>query len=110
MKKLVLIAACALGGCTALDGPNAHTILGAELPKFEGQPVDVAVKKLGFPNDERTIMGKKVYVWFTSRFGTNRRLTCEVRLIVDAKDVVRDFDWDGNNGACEYYAGLLTGR
>lgn len=132
MKKLWLVAAFVLAGCTSFS------VLDKELPKLVGQPVDVAVNKLGFPNAERNIMGKKVYIWSTTQSGTSivpttsystayigtkpvsaqtttystqdYTLSCTLRLIVDDKGVVRDYDYDGNNGACFAYSSRLTPR
>lgn len=105
MNKLLPVAALLLGGCAS--GPTT-TPMDTELPKFVGQPVKVATGRLGFPNDEKIIMNQKVYVWRTSMLSETRRLYCEIRLIVDSKDIVQDYDFDGSVGACRYFDRMLA--
>lgn len=130
MKMLLLVAAFVLAGCTSFS------VLDKEMPKLVGQPIDVAVSKLGFPNAEQTIMGKKVYTWSTTETGTSivpttsystayvgttpisaqtttystqdYTLSCTLRVIVDDKGIVQNFNYTGNNGACFTYSNRLT--
>jgi hypothetical protein len=127
--RYVLLLALALAGCTSFS------VLDREMPKLVGQPIDVAVQKLGFPNNEQTIMGQKVYTWNTSQssfsvvpttsvttayVGTvpvqatttsftteDSSLSCVLRLIVDDKGIIRRYTYTGNNGACFTYSNRL---
>ncbi len=105
MKKLLLMAPLVLGACTSAP---ASTSMDTELPKFVGLPVSVAARKLGFPNHEKIIMNRKVYIWRTSLLIDSGRLHCEIRLIVDGSDIVQDYDFDGSVGACRYFDRLLS--
>jgi hypothetical protein len=33
------------------------------MSRLQGQPLSVVIAKIGQPNDERTVAGKKVYIW-----------------------------------------------
>lgn len=129
MRYALLVAMLALIGCTSFS------VFDKELPKLVGQPIDVAVQKLGFPNSEQTIMGQKVYTWSTRQTGTSvvpttsfttayvgntpvsatttsyttqdYSMSCVLRLIVDDKGIIRRYSYDGNNGACFTYSDRL---
>lgn len=129
MKKAMLLLGLVLAGCTSFS------VFDKELPKLVGQPIDVAVQQLGFPNAEQVIMGQKVYVWNTSQTGTSivpttsfttanvgttpvsatttsyttqdYNLSCTLRLIVDDRGIIRRYNYSGNNGACFTYSEKL---
>jgi hypothetical protein len=35
------------------------------MTRLQGQPLSVVIAKIGLPTDERTVAGKKVYIWGT---------------------------------------------
>jgi hypothetical protein len=106
------------------------------LDTLTGKPLDYAISKLGLPDAEQTIAGRKVYVWDsrtvgggylvpkttnysgnvggTSYAGTDTGLQatpsydlyCKLKLVVDGSNTVTSYDYDGNMGACERYARL----
>lgn len=60
MKKAILIALLPLVACTTTES------LRTGWERMRGQPIDVAVDKLGVPQSERTIAGRHVYTWTAS--------------------------------------------
>ena len=50
------------------------------MTKLEGQPLSAIVSKIGAPLEERTIEGKKVYVWGSPNMTPpSRDATCQIR-------------------------------
>ncbi|MEY9584066.1 hypothetical protein [Sinorhizobium fredii] len=128
MKKLIttISTLIVLAGCTTMED------LDAGLRDLKGKPYQVAFAKLGFPDNEKTVAGHKVYVWSTSSSGsysipkyntatsyvngqaiyTNYQTTenvsydysCEVEVIVDPSGTIAHIKWEGNPGGCEAYA------
>lgn len=86
-----------LAGC-------ASQMIDERASKYLGQPVSTLIAKMGYPTDERTIAGKKVYIWYTSTFDEGTQLKCQFRAIVGPGEVVEAFDGEGNNGPCLRYA------
>tara|TARA_B110000305_G_C19016817_1_gene437483 strand:- start:54 stop:491 length:438 start_codon:yes stop_codon:yes gene_type:complete len=105
------------------------------LDSLLGKSMNHAINLLGMPNAERTIRGQKIYAWghsftyskpstsnstssgtidgewvsintsTTSYTPTN--LSCSIELYVNSKDIVTNYMYDGNAGACENYAQWL---
>jgi hypothetical protein len=82
-----------------------------------GQPVDIAVQKLGPSTSQETISGQQVYVWSHSNqnapfsqsvwFGGPSALasvptvpTCTVRITVDAGGIIRRAEHQGGVDVC----------
>jgi hypothetical protein len=124
MKRLLV--ALLVAGC------SSTVVLDRELPKLVGQPVDVAVQKLGMPTSEQTIMGRKVYVWSNTEqdvslapafgmttMGGPRTAqttalvpvatsgTCIVRLAVDDRGIIRSAEHQGDSDACYRWSNRL---
>ena len=59
----ILVAGCASDPNSFMRSPSAIT---ANIKSLEGKTVEEAIAKLGFPQGEQIIMGKKVLVWFNS--------------------------------------------
>lgn len=130
MRSIVALA-CAL----TLSGCMSFSVLDAEMPKYQGRHIDTLVSKLGLPNAEQQIMGRKVYIWTTSMqhvsidpvistttgyIGTrpismtstsyqasSSQLSCTIRVFVDNMNVINGSDYNGNNGACFTYSKRL---
>ena len=101
------------------------------LDSLLGKSMDHAISMLGMPNAERTMRGQKMYGWghsfsynsannstsstvvngqwiqinTTSYTPTN--LSCSIELYVNSNDIVTNYSYDGNAGACETYAQWL---
>ena len=102
---------------------------------FIGQPASYVFEKLGVPDAEDEIAGRKFYVWETESSGSflvpmpatetvrdgNRtsNLTyfvqelhdyhhvCKFRLFVDTQDLVTGYDLAGDGGGCGTFANRL---
>ena len=101
MLRLVVAAAgCALVAACAGSIKEGMT-------QLEGQPLSAIVAKIGAPIEERTIEGKKVYIW-GSPIGTpaSRDATCEIRATMNG-DLVGSLEYQGDQKLCERYAARL---
>ncbi len=123
VAALPLLAACA--SFDALD---------QGLATLKGQNRDVAIARLGFPDEQREIAGKDVYIWqrggmwyspggyyggCSDRYGGIRSMSCvgfapsivdahcTVRVIADKSGTIVDADRSGDPQTCEYYARRL---
>jgi hypothetical protein len=64
MKKIaILLAPVMLGGCMTWGGFQQN------LGTLVGEPLDVAIAKLGYPSGERTIAGHHIYIWAANSTG-----------------------------------------
>jgi hypothetical protein len=121
------LLAWALAGC--VPSTAAFDVLDAELPGYAGRPVGALVDRLGYPDDERRIMGKTTYIWQTSDeqvsvhnspslipgygYDTNVRVIkerCRIRVRVDDAGVITWWGYNGDNAACRTYARRLAPR
>jgi len=102
MRRAVwgLAAAVVLSGC-------AGKMIEDGTQKMVGQPVSVAIAKLGMPTGEQMIAGQKVYTWYTGRMVEGSTQQCRIRAIMQG-DRIGSFDYEGNNGACMRYAMSLS--
>ncbi|WEX79376.1 hypothetical protein PYH37_006266 (plasmid) [Sinorhizobium numidicum] len=129
-RPLALISHAVASGCTTMEDARPA------MQGLKGQPVQAAFAKLGYPDEEQNIAGRKIYVWHTSSSGTymvpttNTATTyvngqaiystvegtlmqsyedsCKLRLIASRGGIIEEWDWHDNNG-CERYAAQLKG-
>jgi hypothetical protein len=133
MKKalipLAIISFAVLSSCTSID-----TIRPA-METLKGKKAHTAFEVLGFPDQEQSIAGRRVYVWEMSHQGSyitpttttattyvnNQYVTtnvygtrtntydasCKIRVIADAANTILDWDAEGNEFGCSYYAEKL---
>jgi hypothetical protein len=98
--------AAAAAGCT-LVAACAGTIQEG-MTKLEGQPLSAIVAKIGAPIEERTIEGKKVYIWGSPN--TTRPpsgdATCQIRATMNG-DLVGSLEYQGDERLCQHYAARL---
>jgi hypothetical protein len=78
------------------------------MSRLQGQPLSVVIAKIGLPTDERTVGGKKVYVWGTPGTPVKdpREKKCQIRATMNG-DVIESFDYEGDESLCERYAARL---
>ena len=80
------------------------------MDKLEGQPLSAVIAKIGLPIDERTVAGKKVYIWgsldMTPPKGSLQK-TCQIRATMKADEVVESLDYQGDEALCQRYGGRL---
>ncbi|MFI4976194.1 MAG: hypothetical protein ACHP84_16775 [Caulobacterales bacterium] len=132
MRNLIvcIAAAAALAGCaTTAD-------LDAGLSSLVGQPVKVAMDRLGPPTGQSEQDGEKVYFWasnqdvsFTTPAGTENtygaagampeltkqpetvsppvNFRCEIMITVGGDEKIKSYHWSGNLDGCSSYAARL---
>jgi hypothetical protein len=99
----VVFGVLLLAGCATAQ-------LNKGLQNLMGQPVSVLVSAWGYPQGEREIMGRKLYIWSADRgavavpmYGGGAfaaRLACTVEVGVDSREIITSYQWNGNNGGC----------
>jgi hypothetical protein len=105
----------------------AYSTLDKGLPLLVGKPIDTAVNVLGLPNQKMQNGSYSVYVWDnrfsstiplynTSTAGTTTTSTvndvpveyhCQIKLQVDATNIIQRWEYFGNQGGCQNYANGL---
>src|SRR5262249_31735293 len=70
----------------------AGRVIKEEMTGLIGQPLDAAIAKLGVPTEERTIAGRKVYIWFSGTFDEGTQLKCQIRVIMNG-NVIGSYDF-----------------
>jgi hypothetical protein len=89
-----LVAACA---GTIKDG----------MAQLEGQPLSAIISKIGAPLEERTIEGRKVYIWGSpNMISPTRDKTCQIRATMNG-DIVGSLEYLGDELLCQRYAARL---
>jgi hypothetical protein len=97
MRNLAILAVLALAGCSV-----GTATLGAS--NFKGQPLSAVVAKLGWPEEQETIEGKKTYTWIR---GT-ALYQCRIRATM-AGEVIDTYEGFGDIGICSQYGALAGG-
>jgi len=78
------------------------------MSRLQGQPLSVVIAKIGVPSDERTVAGKKVYIWGPPeplQKGSKEK-GCQFRATMNG-DVIESFDYQGDETLCQRYAARL---
>jgi hypothetical protein len=97
--------AAAAAGCT-LVAACAGTIQEG-MTKLEGQPLSAIVAKIGAPIEERTVEGKKVYIWGSpNTTPPSRDATCQIRATMNG-DLIGSLEYQGDEKLCQRYAARL---
>lgn len=92
-----------LAGC-------AFDIIKREMGSAVGQPVSVVISHLGLPSEDKVVAGRKVYIWSNSNFVDGTNYKCQIRAILDDKDIITSWDFDGNLGGCQRLAAKFPFR
>src|SRR5450755_3742027 len=88
-----LAAVAAMGICVAACAGT----LKEGISRLQGQPLGVVIAKIGVPSDERTVAGKKVYIWGPPeplQKGSKEK-GCQFRATMNG-DVIESFDYQGD--------------
>lgn len=134
MRIAIVVSLLALSAC-ATHSQQASVNLGSSLDAMVGQPIDVAIARLGEPIGSASMGADLVYGWghaFTSTEFSNAapgpvqaadfrggvfpapRQTvqndCVIRMVVGADGLIRDWDYRGNDRGCRAYADRLVGH
>lgn len=94
---LTILAALALAGCS-VGGIKLGTT------DFRGQPLSAVIAKLGNPEEQQTVEGRKTYTWIR---GTAMQ-ECRIRVVM-AGDVVDVYEGFGDVGICSQYGATSGG-
>ena len=78
------------------------------MTRLEGRPLSAAIAKIGLPIEERTIAGKKVYIWGSLEMPTKapKEKKCQIRATMNS-DLIESFDYQGDESLCQRYAERL---
>ena len=123
------ILALLLAGC-------AGQVIQESMQPMIGRPAARVFEKLGFPDSEDTVAGRRFYAWATEssgshlvpRFNTGTihgkdgtstfsyttfeerfyHHECRLRVFVDPQDRITAYDLDGNDGGCSAFARRLS--
>ena len=116
MKTVITaVVVLSLAACTTQNK------ISAGISDVVGQPISYAISALGFPDKESKVGDLHAYTWTMDKdtplflfTGDNYGMTaynvhesCKLDLMVDDTDIVVDFHWMGNKGACKHYAKWL---
>jgi hypothetical protein len=100
-RAIAIAVSIPLAGC-------AGYVIKKEMNSVVGQPVSAVIAKMGLPTEDRMIAGKKVYIWSTSNFVEGTNYKCQIRAVLDDKDIVTSWDYDGNEGGCGRFVTKLA--
>jgi hypothetical protein len=124
MRKLLLVA-LVLSGCAIQP---VSTKLTNGLQGLVGQPIDSAVAVLGYPDDKREIVNRRIYIWARQGngvvmpvvvpggwFAVSGQGVCVIQLAVVRNtntniEYISGYQWNGNNMGCRGYANQVGGR
>ena len=85
----------------------SSSIIDQSMSSMVGKPLSAATAKLGFPDQEQVIAGRKVFTWLTSGFFEGTSEKCQIRVIMNG-DLIGSFDfYNDYSGACLRYAARL---
>lgn len=134
IKGMVLMGTVLLSGCATWGQ------LDEGLDSLINQPISTAIDRIGYPNSDQMIAGRKIYRWGNSQqsamyvptssytYGTVGANTpysatttggtyvpvnynCSIALEVDANEIIRRYQYNGNLGGCgSYIKALKNGR
>jgi hypothetical protein len=77
----------------------------AALKPYQGQNVGVIVSKLGYPNDERPMLGHSIYTWRSGNpyYGG----FCDLNVVVGKDERIVSASWNGNIAGCANFTSRL---
>jgi hypothetical protein len=98
---VVAAAGLALSAC-------AGDAIKERMKVFVGLPASAVFGKLGYPQQQQEVAGKKIYVWTSGGMYRGTSYDCTFRVIVDAQDIVTGWDVQGSEAQCGNYATALN--
>jgi hypothetical protein len=96
MRKLAIVAALTLAGCSM---PSLQSRV-----DFKGKPLSAVIAKLGQPNETQTVAGQKAYVWIMG----NAVHECRIRVVMFG-DAIDSYEGFGDVNTCGQYGALSGG-
>ncbi|MBV8914885.1 MAG: hypothetical protein JOZ05_17835 [Acetobacteraceae bacterium] len=102
MKAIVVgIALLALLGCAVRPDRDGT------MDRYLGLPVSLVMDRIGPPDQERFIAGRRLYGWEISQFISFGQVAgqamCRIQLTVDPSDIVRGWNIYGSDLGCAAY-------
>lgn len=70
------------------------------MSSWVGSDINQVIERWGFPNEEKVINGRKIYIWNNSSEISATKWNCTRTLEVDQNNTVKSWEWQGNN--CPY--------
>jgi len=133
--RIAIVASLFVLSACATPSQQASANLGNTLDAMVGQPIEVAIARLGEPIGSAPMRADLVYGWgeaSTSTEYTNaapgwveaadfrggvfpapRRTVpdnCVIRMVVGADGLIRNWNYQGNDRGCSAYAERIAGR
>jgi hypothetical protein len=97
MRYLILAAILALAGCIM------HK-LEKQLTPLIGQDIHVAIKRMGYPNATREVVGDTVYTWTTDWRAPD---PCKIELVAAPSGIIKTYSAEGTDPGCARYYDAL---
>jgi hypothetical protein len=98
MRRLAILAALALAGC------SVGSTLNSGANNYKGKQLSAVTAKLGQPNETQIVAGQKAYIWNMG----NALYSCQIRVVM-AGDVVDTYEGSGDVNICSQYGALSGG-
>lgn len=76
---------------------DAEKLMDEIMSSWLGAPLDAAISQWGFPDQERKIAGRTIYVWLDGDGGIGNIANCERLASVDKRNVINGVDYKGIN-------------
>ena len=108
MKIWTIAAAITLTSCATYEQDRA--LIDTTVASLIGQPLEAATARLGVPVESTAVGAAHAYIWRRDNIyidNSGDALKCEIRLLVDAENVVTSGEHQGNNYACSLMAERL---
>ncbi len=122
MKKVMVLCLTTLIFSGAVGAAGMDSTMKAVLNSWVGQNINTVIDKWGYPSEEKTIAGRKLYYWRQDgtfyaptetsgtvntygntsyinalSYGGAQSVSCTRILEVDSEEVVKTGQWQGNN-------------
>ena len=103
MRNLAIGLAALAASALTLAGCSVGALnLGST--SLKGQPLSAAIARLGSPEEQQTLDGRKTYTWIRG----NATYECRIRATM-AGDIIETYEGFGDVGVCNQYGALSGG-
>lgn len=113
MKKLLLVIFILTIYPTVASAIGTKDTMKRIMDSWIGENLETVIEHWGYPTDEKTIAGKKLYYWTISSYSVTGNqsyvyggeATCSRILEVDKNNNVIKWQWSGNSCPITYFTG-----
>ncbi len=113
MKKLLLVVFILTIYPTVASEIGTKDTMKRIMDSWIGENLETVIEHWGYPTQEKTIAGKKLYYWINSSYNISGNQygvyggesTCNRILEVDKNNNVIKWQWEGNNCPATYFTG-----